>query len=208
MEKITSGSYIFEGDEESLISYLSELGDFNFTKQNFGVLGIDDARNLKLSSIEKEESKNHVHILSVSGIQSEAQNALLKLFEEPKENYIFVLVIPNKKDLLGTLLSRFQTIENPKEKTHTKHAKNFLNLNLLERLSFVEKFLKENEDNDSTRSLVSDFYDSLIQILKEKKSLNKEEIQTYISLKPLVHTRGSSPKIILEFLAYSLPKLQ
>lgn len=207
MQNIIPGSYIYEGDVTSLLSYFKKLGEYSFSIQTFGTFGIEDARTLKINSSEKESSQNNVYILSVSTIQSEAQNALLKLFEEPKDNYIFVLVIPNKKELFSTLLSRFQTIENTTESKKLKDEEKFIKMTLPERLSFVEKFLKENEDNDSTRSLVGGLYDSYIKILRDSNSLDKSILENYNSLRPLVNTRGSSPKIILEFLAYTLPNI-
>ncbi len=207
MQNIIPGSYIYEGDMTSLLSYFKNLGEYSFSIQTFGTFGIDDARTLKITSSEKESTENNVYILSVSTIQSEAQNALLKLFEEPKDNYIFVLVIPNKKELFSTLLSRFQTIENTTEEKNIKDEEKFLSMTLPERISFVEKFLKNNEDNDSTRSLVGGMYDSFMQILRDSNSLDKSILENYNFLRPLVNTRGSSPKIILEFLAYTLPKI-
>jgi len=83
--------------------------------QKYEVLTIDDARGLKELhatrpfSSRDDKSGNcgrKFFILEIDSITREAQNALLKIFEEPNEYAHFFLVIPSEELLLPTLRSR------------------------------------------------------------------------------------------------------
>ena len=70
-------------------------------------LGIDDVRKLIVRSQQKPFSfEKRVFVLITKDIALEAQNALLKLFEEPPLTALFYLVIPQNAFVLQTLLSR------------------------------------------------------------------------------------------------------
>src|SRR5665213_896356 len=72
-----------------------------------GLFSVDDARRLQsLAELSPTAGEQKVLIISVSRIFHEAQNALLKLFEEPPAGTIMILVIPTEGLLLTTLRSR------------------------------------------------------------------------------------------------------
>ena len=95
-------AYLIEGSHEEvwpdLKSFLEELGiqtegnpDFSFLV--FDTFKIDDARNIKSFSNEKtftpneDETKDKkILIVSANNFLQEAQNTLLKMFEEPNQN--------------------------------------------------------------------------------------------------------------------------
>ena len=76
-------------------------------------IGIEDVRNFQKKIILKPiKSKTKAVILDGSnGITMEAQNALLKILEEPPANTIIYITCPNKELLLPTILSRCKIIE-------------------------------------------------------------------------------------------------
>jgi len=76
------------------------------------LVGIEDVRNVQKKLILKPlKSKEKAVILDGSnGLTIEAQNALLKVLEEPPANTIIYVTTPNKDLLLPTILSRCQTI--------------------------------------------------------------------------------------------------
>ena len=69
-----------------------------------------------------------------------AQNALLKLLEEPPSNVVFIVISPTKSNLLPTVRSRL-----PIKKQEQKHAHKILEINLA-KLEYGEifTFLKEH----------------------------------------------------------------
>lgn len=72
-------------------------------------IGIDDVRSLRMSLKHKQSDQqvSRVVILRlVENMQREAQNALLKLLEEPPEGVLFVLTTHDEASVLQTIRSR------------------------------------------------------------------------------------------------------
>ncbi|MBR5527593.1 MAG: hypothetical protein IKV97_01220 [Clostridia bacterium] len=77
----------------------------------------DDVRVDDIRAISKEayilptDCEYHVYILkSADRMNSFAQNALLKIMEEPPKNTVFILLSPSKELLLPTVVSRAQAL--------------------------------------------------------------------------------------------------
>jgi hypothetical protein len=71
---------------------------------------VDNIRFVRLDAFKKaNEANRKVYIIkNGENMTSEAQNALLKILEEPPEHVIFILTCSNARDLLPTVLSRCQ----------------------------------------------------------------------------------------------------
>ncbi len=76
--------------------------------KNHSSIGIDDVREFKRTlQFQPYECKHQVGlILQAEALTVEAQNALLKILEEPGDSTIFILTVSNEKSLLPTILSR------------------------------------------------------------------------------------------------------
>lgn len=76
-------------------------------------IGIEDVRTIQKSVFLKPlyGSKKAVLVKNAHAATVEAQNALLKLLEEPPPNTIMILTAKNKELLLPTVLSRCSIIE-------------------------------------------------------------------------------------------------
>ncbi len=87
---------------------------FDRTYQNFT---IDDAREVKTfhGTRPVTETGKKIFILVMNGATVEAQNALLKLLEEPADYAHFFIIIPSTHLLLPTVKSRMQIIETKQE---------------------------------------------------------------------------------------------
>ena len=77
---------------------------------------VDDAKAVMREAYIAEESTKHLIIVATT-YRIEAQNALLKLLEEPPRNIVFILIAKSKTALLPTIRSRMQSemIEVEKE---------------------------------------------------------------------------------------------
>lgn len=123
----THGLLLVGGDTESIkksiIESLKELegtADNNsplidakfFEKLSDESLGINAARHLKEFLSQKPIKSSHKTAVIVSGdtLTHQAQNALLKIAEDPPPNSRIILVVKNEENLLPTLRSRFQKI--------------------------------------------------------------------------------------------------
>lgn len=77
--------------------------------QRYGLLSVDDARRVtELAAGKAFAGDTKVVIVAASRAYHEAQNALLKLFEEPPEGTYLFLILPSLGGLLPTLRSRVQ----------------------------------------------------------------------------------------------------
>jgi hypothetical protein len=74
-------------------------------------MGVSDARALRARAYELPIVLDHVtFVLSAESVTREAQNALLKLFEDPPRTARFIMLLEKSAVLLPTLASRFLII--------------------------------------------------------------------------------------------------
>lgn len=222
MEGITENqhAYIIEGERDISILALKEMlqtkwhvktkGSPDIREEHFETFNIDDARKLKELAIMKPFEKKNVFILATNFIGHEAQNALLKLLEEPIANTYFFILIPNANSLLGTVRSRVATIKfEGTEKAELSNPKEFLKATQEERLKILSSFL--SHDSQTKKSDLITFLNSLERELASGESTAKRQKETNIALEDIIHfkkylfDRSPSVKMIGEYLALRLP---
>ncbi|MEX0913031.1 MAG: hypothetical protein WDZ56_00715 [Candidatus Paceibacterota bacterium] len=157
--------------------------------------GIEDARELIQKSMSRGWEKNRRFVIFTENITDEAQNALLKLFEEPPENTIFYLIIPNSSILLPTLRSRLIASEGQKEAGGTPEATEFIKMPYGERLDLIAKLAKK--DPDTLKRLVLE--------LGKLNTANQNVKRSLLLATKYISNRGASKKMLAEELALALP---
>ncbi len=130
---------------------------------------INNIKNLWSETKIFNKSKRIYFLANFHIASLEAQNAFLKLLEEPPKNVLFVITTDNQNKLLSTIVSRTKIInlnkkvstENDLDKDKKKLLETFLkdkNLNLIKSyelsiddiiLFFKEKLIKENKKSYS-----------------------------------------------------------
>lgn len=98
---------------------------------------IDDASHVVKEAYIAESEKKYL-ILIAKGYRVEAQNALLKILEEPPRNIVFVVVAPSKTAFLPTVRSRLLLQELPYEKVKVQSKLNLKNLDLSDIYPFIQ----------------------------------------------------------------------
>lgn len=140
----------------------------NFAKK----VGIEDIRNIQKKLILKPlKSKTKAVILEAfNGLTIEAQNALLKLLEEPPPHTIIVLITTNKELLLPTILSRCKIIELKDDSYKLSQEKNTQYLNILISLSkgSIGEKLKLAQDISKNKDEVIPWLERIILVAREK----------------------------------------
>src|SRR3990167_5471409 len=128
-------------------------------------ISIDEVRSLKKHIFQKP-----VHLPSkiiifkeAHKLTTQAQNALLKILEEPPANVIIILEAQNKENLLPTVRSRLVLIEAKKE-YEAKEANIYLTQTLPELLSTLPKI------NNPENWLDNQIYLIHSQIIKDAKN--------------------------------------
>ena len=126
-----SQSYLVEGPEEKRVKITKQLAKSNgiFFKKNSpdvyfiaatnSHLSISQVRDLKRHIFQKPLSEKYklVIIKDAQQLTFEAQNALLKILEEPPSHAIIILEVDNRQNLLPTIISRCIVKKSPPLKT-------------------------------------------------------------------------------------------
>lgn len=153
-------------------------------------------------------------IISASRIFHEAQNALLKVFEEPPAGTYIVLVIPSVGVLIPTLHSRLLALPgNAGSVVDSEFVQTFLKAAGEEREKIVAKLLDraksdKAEDKQQARNDALALANGLAKAAYGKKEM--PEMQALLSdlnrFIPILHERSAPLKLILEHLLVVIPQ--
>ena len=160
------------------------------------LLGIDEARKLSLQASRKAFTDKKIFFIAPERITQEAQNALLKTFEDPYEDTHFFLYIREEELVLPTLRSRVRIVAVGQEFGKEDAARKFLSSTPASRLSFAKKFA------ESEKSL-SAFLDDLLVEMRSSRS-DSHKLKTIYEVRRYSDDRSVSKRLILEHLALSL----
>lgn len=177
-------------------------GNPDFWHGKFETLTIDDARAI----VESESRKNisggrKIFIIETDFITEEAQNSLLKVFEEPTAGTHFFIVSPQDM-LLPTLRSRMQVISHDLDE---ELGGSVLKLPIASRLALVKEITEAISDEEKTKQDAITF---LNQIEKELYAAGVEKSAKSLEICELtrkaLYDRGAPIKMILENLVLSI----
>jgi DNA polymerase-3 subunit delta' len=173
------------------------------------VLSMDAARQI-VSWSKTPYNSEKIAVISFSTAGIEAQNAMLKMFEEPSNGVRFVLVTSNSKALLPTILSRLHqvTVSETFSTPFEKDAKEFLNTKHTDRMKLpsITKLLKrEDEEGRKDRESVRGF---ILALLNHLPLTAKDSyiVQEVLEAASFASNPSASSKALLEYLALLLPQ--
>ncbi len=162
--------------------------------------GINESKVLQdMQSMKPVVGDKKIFIIVLESITNEAQNSLLKVFEEPTPGTHFFLISSSSRILLPTLRSRMVIAyhHSAKDEETDSDAKKFVIISLRDRLAFVSPMI---EEKDKTRAL--DFLNAVLAELHKKKLKEKADvIKEILCLLKYLKDRSSSIKLILERVA-------
>lgn len=165
--------------------------------------GIDDVRKLISDAhrLPDNGASERVLLVATQFITEEAQQALLKIIEEPPASTRFIFIIPAGYNLLPTLESRFERAEIKDTLSPTEDFAAFLNSSLVDRLSAIESATK-NKNLQWQLEIKKGLLHYLQNLDAAKVPLEKLKDLEYVAR--LLLTRGASNKFLLEQLALTL----
>ena len=167
----------------------------------FENLGIDEARTLVSVALGAPFAENKKRIvLSFLNSTIQAQNALLKLFEDPNPSVEFLIATENASGFLPTLRSRLHIIRREGDKERSLAGKKFLDLSIKEKLESIEKMLKTQKDSCSKQE-IKDFLRSILTELEKSPEKNAVAIRTTSQSLLYINDTSSSVKMLLESVA-------
>ncbi len=221
-------AYVVEGErgevrkelEEFLVGELKVVvrGNPDFWAGEFDVMGIDEARMIAEMQTRRAavEGAKKIFIIAANGLTREAQNSLLKVFEEPTPDTHFFLIMPSAEILLPTLRSRLSVISPELGSSASKwdgEAEKFLKAVPAARLEIAKDMATDVSDEDLTKADAISFLNSVESLLHEKigkKTLNNEQAKAFqelIKMRDYLNDRAPSVKMILEHLSLVLPQV-
>lgn len=205
-------AYFLIGEKDSVFN---EIKDFlekslgietssnpDFWVGDFDNLSIDEARMIAESSERKDFSgKKKIFIIKTDFIGEEAQNSLLKVFEEPTEGTHFFIISP-QDTLLPTLRSRMQVLIS---NTDDSKSLGILKKTYKERLEMVKDITSAISDEEGTKQDAVEFLNRV------ESELHQKGVEKYYSelllcsfTRRCLHDRGAPVKMILENLVLSI----
>lgn len=219
-------AYCIEGDSEAVLPMLtsfletelrfSPIGNPDFSFQTFDSFGIDDGRRIKEihSTRAFRNDSRKVFVIVTNTITREAQNSLLKIFEEPGEGNHFFIIMPSASILLPTLLSRVIVVEGSRagKARAADKAALFISASIKTRMEFVKELLLEVSNEEKTKSDILHFLNEVEKAFYKKRDIltwtkhEAEYIETFLKFKKYLLDRSSSAKMILEHIALTFPR--
>jgi len=209
-------AYCFEGNLENIFNLLFSTlekslglklrGNPDFLLGEYETFGINDGRAINDFQLKKALGEKKIIIIKTNRITREAQNSLLKMFEEPTENTHFFILLPSAEILLPTLRSRLFISKIETGSEDESLAKKFIKASQKERLDLVKELIEE-KDKAGAINLINQI-EKIFAGEKNIKKMSKEDILFFENLNKLrgyLNDRAPSSKIILEHLSLVTP---
>lgn len=181
----------------------------------YELLSVDDARDARTVALAAPTGKGgKAVVIAATRAYHEAQNALLKLFEEPPPQVRLFLILPDLGELLPTLRSRVQVLPAPRKAAAVPEAaRTFIDASPEHRSAIVKK-LASGKDEDERRKnrdealvIVNGIEAALYRAGSAPARARHAELFSEIAfLRECLRERGANMRMILEHLAIVLPK--
>lgn len=157
--------------EELVLGYEEQYVEV-FEREDFK---IDDAKEVIAQSYLTREKESLI-ILAANKYNHAAQNALLKILEEPPSKIQFILIAKNKNALLPTIRSRMRIITHKHSFYLSPFALNVKRLSLQE----IYHFCKQNDSKAPSKEETKLQIESLLFALKEAEiKLTQKELSLF-----------------------------
>ena len=198
---------------------ISGFDFINLKKEGIKSIGIEQIRGLQHQlNLKPYHSKGKLAFLSeAEKLTQPAQNAMLKLLEEPPVNTFIVLSAPNSDLLLPTIISRCQIIRlNSKP---LKINKSIINDQLLiinsilksgvgERIKIAGEIAKGRDQAiEFCQNQLILWREKTLKSLTDAKSQHRAKIIRQIQKTIIMLKANTNPKLCLESLLLQYPKI-
>lgn len=179
-------------------------GNADIYVREYRYFSVDDARALRERASLRPVGDRRVFVVVAPDMNHNAQNALLKMLEEPAADAVFFFVVPAPEMLLATFRSRAQILALPHEEAeHSVDAKAFLAAAPQERLEMLKPLLEKDEDDKRDIGKIIGFLSSLEQRLGKKP----DGLHAIYRARKYIGDKGALVKPLLEQVALLVPKV-
>ena len=189
------GIIVTERFEEKSLEIEQSLLPFRSVRFVCDDFKIEDAKEVIAEAYKSEENTKTL-ILGAKSFTVPAQNALLKILEEPPKNIVFVLLAPNKSTFLPTVRSRMSLHVEQEEKKSTPISLVLRNLDISEMFRWVKEHdrLKKHEAKELIENL---FHHA---VYEEQCILSTEQIEGFDKAFRLIELNARMQSILIMVL--------
>ncbi len=182
-----------------------------------GLFSVEDARRVtELAASVPFAGEYKVLVVSASRAYHEAQNALLKLFEEPPEGVYLFFILPSVGGLLPTLRSRVHILgahREPSASHSTGSAEEFIKAGKEKRSALIKKLAqgKDEEERRENREEAIRMVNGMEAVAYAAfKGSGSDSVAAFLSdiatVRGYLYDRSAPVRMILEHLALVIPK--
>jgi len=211
-------AYFLEGDSDAvlpeLVSFFErELGIVSSGNPDVRIyahetFGVDEGRELKDAQLAKSFSGGKkIFVISFETITVEAQNSLLRVFEEPTPDTHFFLVSRSGSRLLPTLRSRVEFVQTDRgQESDQTIAKKFISSTVSERMKMIEPITEEKNKKEAKNLVIG-----IANTIRKNKSIenftrnDSQILSEVLKAEEYLSDRSPSIKMLLEHIAHILP---
>jgi len=182
----------------------------------YGLFSVEDARKVNAVAMQaplRDESK--MIIIAATRAYHEAQNALLKLFEEPTDDTYLFLILPTLGGLLPTLRSRVQVLKvgTDQHVVASELAHEFLKATHEKRSAMIKKLTtgkdedERRENRDKALAIVNGVEAAAYEAMKKgnESPAYGALLQDTTQLRDFLYDRSAPVKMLLEHLSLVIP---
>ena len=182
----------FEEKSLEIEHTLLPLRSVRFICEDFKV---EDAKEVIAEAYKSEENTKTL-IVGAKSFTIPAQNALLKILEEPPRNIVFVLLAPNKSTFLPTVRSRLSLQVEQENKTHKSISLVLRQLDISEMFKWVKEHdkLKKHEAQELIENL---FHHA---VYEERYDLSAGQVEGFEKAFRLIELNGRLQSILVMVL--------
>jgi hypothetical protein len=186
--------------------------DMQWLSYAYEKLGIDEVRELR--EILSEKSDGRFIVISAERFPPEAQQAFLKMLEEPAPNTHIFILLPAQLSVLETIQSRAVVIRSDdlSQIKQLMPLKSFLLESVPARLDRIEDLVKSRGKDESLQAYeVQQFLDQLESALyalfsKKRSSQYSEYFEAIRDGRTWAGQTGFPMKNVIEYVAMVLPE--
>ncbi len=182
----------------------------------YGLFSVEDARKVaELASGKAFAGTTKAVIIAASRAYHEAQNTLLKLFEEPPKGAHLFLIMPSLGGLLPTLRSRVQVLESKaghRKPDLPESAVQFMQASKEKRSTLIKKLTsgsdeeKRRENREEAISILNGVEAAAYVLMQKGDTKTHALLSDIAALRGHLYDRSAPVRMILEHLSLVIPR--
>lgn len=192
---------------------VARAGNPDFWYGEYTTFGVDDARALREKQMLRPVAGGRkIFVVKAVSMTQEAQNALLKVLEEPTEGTHVFIIVPSLENVLPTLKSRAHALRAEESGGgYAEDAAAFLSADQSSRAKLIKKYVDSSSDDKDKEPAIR-FVSALERALRDRADLPHAGEKAVFALTETERVRGylldrsPSVKQLLEHLSAVVPR--